>query len=532
VNARFFAFSLALLLGAGATAKAQPTFSIAGTVTYAENGAPLPHARVYLLRAAHIVASMITAGDGKFSFDLPQGTYNLWAGPRMLPQIYGHRTALDHIGSSIITGPDQDTSHLTFRWFARGAISGKVVDSDGEPVADALVQLIRSAVTTGRRLNTTLGWSRTNDLGEYRFGQIYAGTYFVVVTAQPWYAKGRVSVPPGQGSPIVAFAPTYYPNTTEIGRAAPLILNPSDEARADFTLTPVPGATVVVTHDAPRELRGTVGLVRDGIAGRESFQEQEAFIGARKAYTLFGVPPGHYTLRIAPSAGGPQLACDQSVDVNGSDVRLDVKLLPPPQVSGTVQFPATEGRPRGTMLAQLMREDGTGTSSATVKPDGSFTFSSLLATRYQPAISLSGVGGYFASEIRVDGAPFRDGVIDLSNGLDVTLRMTASHEMGRLNGFAMQDGKPVEGVMVVLAPAAESNDPTVYRAFQTDSDGSYDWKYVRAGTYILFATTDTQIEYKRFAAIKPYVAKAKPIRIESHAVYTENVHVIEVAVGK
>jgi hypothetical protein len=237
-------------------------------------------------------------------------------------------------------------------------------------------------------------------------------------------------------------------------------------------------------------------------------------------------------LRITPAAGGPQVGCEQGVDVSGSNVNVEAKLRPPPQVSGVVQFPGAGGRPQGTMLALLMREDGTGTSSAAVKPDGSFAFSRLVAAKYQPAISLSGVGGYFASEIRVDGAPFRDSVIDLSNGLDATLRMTASREMGRLKGFAMQDGKPVESVMVVLAPAAESNDPTVYYAFQTDSDGSYDWKYVRAGTYFLFATTDTQIEYKKFAAIQPYIAKAKSIRIEAHAVYTENVPVTEAAAGR
>lgn len=523
---------LALIAGQAFTCEAQPSFPIAGTVVYAETGAPMPRARVYLLKtgANQVTANATTGADGRFAFNLPQGSYELYAGERMLPQAYGLRTPEDRVPSSVITGPEQDTTHLVLRWFARGAIAGKVVDNDGEAVEGALVQLIRSGVVAGRRTNTTLGWWHTDDRGEYRAFSVVAGTYYVAVTAKPWYASGNAYLPAGQQDrPTVAFAPAYYPNTTDISQAAPLILKPGEEAHADIALTLAPGATITVNHDAPPEMRGTISLVREGLAGREAFQEQQNFNGIAKTYGLFGVPPGHYILRIAPAADGPQLTAEQPVDVNGSNVTVAVTLRPPPQVAGTVQFPEPGGKPRGTMLAVLSRADGTGSISATVGADGRFTFTRLAATQYKAGISLSGIGGYVASDIRVEGAAYRDGVIDLADGMNVTLRMTASSALGRVKGFATRDGKPVQGVMVILAPVPGIKTSATTAAFQTDSDGSYDWRNIRPGDYLLFATTDTLIEYQNPAAVQPYLSQAKPVQVKAKETYIENVPVVEAA---
>jgi hypothetical protein len=524
---------LPLLIIAGAFAVyAQPAFRIAGTVVSAETGAALARSHVYLLRtgSTQIVANMITADDGKFSFDRPQGSYNLWAGNRMLPQAYGLHSPGDRISSSIITGPGQDTSHLTLRYFAHVAISGKVVDDEGEPVENALIQVVRSTVSGGRRSNINITWLRTNDLGEYRIGSLAAGTYYLAATGEPWFAKANGYVQfDQQNGPSAAFEPVYYPGAADPSRAAPLILKPGDEARADFTLRLAAGATIAVNHDAPDNFRGIISLIREGIAGRESFQDSQNFSGTLKPHRLTGVPPGHYTLRVRPSAGGPLMEAERELDVNGSNISVDLSLRPTPQVSGTVEFPG--GRPTGTLLVTLARTDGTGTFSAAVKPDGTFNFARLDSGQFQPGVTLSGQGGVYAAGVQAQGAPFRDGVLDLTDGTTAQLRIAASQEMGRLKGFALVDGKPAEGVLVVLTPTAETKDFVSY-AFQTDTDGSFDWKFVRPGSYWLFATTETQIEYRSFAALKPYLAAAAAVRIEPHRVYEQNVPLSTPAAGK
>jgi hypothetical protein len=61
------------------------------------------------------------------------------------------------------------------------------------------------------------------------------------------------------------------------------------------------------------------------------------------------------------------------------------------------------------------------------------------------------------------------------------------------------------------------------RAFQTESDGSYDLRYVPAGKYLLFAIEDTGIEYATAEAVRPFLAGAKPVAIEAHKSLMEDV---------
>src|SRR5205807_639166 len=179
-----------LLVALALAAKAQ-TFPIEGMVVDSRSGVPLNRIRVTLTSAAQPAneKSIITAADGKFSFDVPKGKFRISAEYRGLRQVFGQSGPGTGVGVAIITGPDQDTSHFIFRWFAPGAISGKVIDDHGETVESALVQLVRVSIVTGRKRRTTIAWARTNDLGEYRFGQLAGGVYYLAATGEPWFAE-------------------------------------------------------------------------------------------------------------------------------------------------------------------------------------------------------------------------------------------------------------------------------------------------------------------------------------------------------
>ncbi len=504
---------------------AQPNFRISGTVVSAPAQTPLARAHVYLLRGGQVVANMTTGADGRFSFDMPQGSYNLYAGVRTFPQVYGLVTPEDRVGSSIITGPNLDTSNLVMRYFPRGSLRGKVTDVDGDPVENAQVQLIRSAIVAGRRVNSVLSVTRSNDLGNYGFYGLNAGTYFLSVTGQPWYATKLNPYGRDEGQPEPTYAPTYYPNTTDIGRAAPLAVKSGEETRADFTLTLTAGAEVVVHLDGPAEWRGQIGLVREGLTGRDEwFQQPSNFWGSQKTTIFSAIPPGRYILRINPGAGGPQLECDQTIDVNGTTLTVRPALRPMPQVSGSIQFPG--GKPPANAVATLARIDPATTIRATVKPDGSFLFPRVPAGQYRPSVT-AGQTYYFAAEIRAQGASAHDGLLDIPAGAEVKLQFTANDALGSVKGLATRDEKPVQGVMVVLAPAVAPKDSSLIYAFLTDSDGSYFWKNVLPGDYVLFATTDTLVEYRNREVIKPYLATGKALHVEPKKEYDERVAAIE-----
>jgi hypothetical protein len=511
--------TIALLFVAVFSLSAADLYRLSGTVFNAATNAPLQRAHVVITKpgSSRAAGFMVTGAGGRFSFDLPEGKYSLRAGTRDMSQVYGLPRPDATVGSSVFVGPGQDTSALAFRWFPPAAIAGKVVDGNAEPVENALIQLVISSVLGGRRVTATSAWAYTNDLGEFRFGPIAAGSYYLTANGEPWYVQPAFR---GQ-TPANARPPSYrtvhYPNVLDPGRAEMLSPKPGEEIRADFTLTEAPGATVTVNYKSPPGFSGTIALIAPGIGSSEAFQRQINAYGNQQVLT--GVPPGSYTVRISGSSGNTSMAGRQHIEVNGADVSADVELRPFAAVSGRVQFPNSTGKPQGSFFVALVHEETPGALSTVVSADGSYAFPAAVSGKYRVVLRAS---GYFASEVRVEGSDFRDGVVSLDNGQTATVSIVASDEMGSLKGLLTQAGKAVVGAMVVLAPATESAS-TLYRGFQTDSDGTYDFQNVRTGEYFLFASPDPDIEYTSPTAVHPYLKGATQVRITRKAVTLENI---------
>ncbi|HMJ85640.1 MAG TPA: carboxypeptidase-like regulatory domain-containing protein, partial [Vicinamibacterales bacterium] len=143
--------------------------SIVGRVVSAATGDPLRNARV-VVTSAREVAPLLTDGDGRFSLSPPG------AGPCTLS----------------VTKPGYAKTAVTVRTPAdplivalpRGAvIAGTVVDDRGDPVIGASV-IVETAVTGGRK-PTVLATPITDDLGEYRAGDLPAGAVVVAIFAAP-----------------------------------------------------------------------------------------------------------------------------------------------------------------------------------------------------------------------------------------------------------------------------------------------------------------------------------------------------------
>jgi hypothetical protein len=524
--------ALAASLLAAVTCKAADLYRVAGAVVNAQTGSALPHAEVYVLHTVNspTVAKLTTGDDGRFSFDLPEGGYTLRAGTRTTGYLYGERNPDVQVGSAVIVGPGHDTANLIFRWYPTAAIFGRVLDDSGEPVEGALVQLVRSSITGGRRITNTARFERTNDLGEYRFGWIPGGArYYVAVTGKPWYAEREGATHSADHLP--AFIPAYYPNTADVAHAQPLLPMMGEEVRADFTLTSAIGATVSVKHDAPSGTQGTLSLMSEGIAGTDGFQETAAlpelpagFAGAEIFDPKFvGVPPGHYTVQVAVRNGSMDFAGRRTIDVNGSDITVEIAVHPFATVSGTVHFTNPGAKPPASMVETLVSEGNKGVIGSQVRADGSFVFPSVPTGKYRPGIR--GAPGLFTAGVEVRGVGFRDGTLELSEGDSATISIVASDETGRLRGFVMNGDQPAEAVLAVLAPMESGAVRAIYRGYQTESDGSFDFRDIPAGRYLLFAVDDTAFEYANPAAVSPYLADAKSVTIETRGTSTERISI-------
>jgi hypothetical protein len=515
----------AVLIVAAMACRAADAYRVAGVVVNAVTEAPLPRVTVSVLPTGTTttVAEARTGEDGRFDFVLPAGKYDLRAGQRDLSVSYGRRSPSSALGTSVIVGPDQATTNLIFRWFPHASIAGRVLDQDGEPVEDAWVQLLHSIVVGGRRRVIPFALERTNDLGEYSFGPIHAGTYYLAATGQPWYAS-NVERPLDVSNPLAgqAYFPAYYPGTRDVEKAGPLVVQPGEEARADFRLALAQGANIAVElkgeHRAARVCR--LFLVSDGIAGAKN--PHDIVSGNAELTVLHAVPPGRYTLHYICNT--PNVLAQKQVNVGGSDLKVELVPRPPPSLSGSIYFRNGAARPKGSVVVTLEGVDDQRWIGTASRPDGSFSFAGLFPGRYRPTVR--GTDGYFAAEVQAEGTSFQGGILDLKEGEIATLRVAASDEIGRLQGYVLSGDQPQEGAMVVLCPVKERGDVWQSHGFQSDSDGSFDFERVPAGDYWLFAVTDPEFEYGNAEATRPYLSRAKAVRIEAQGLHTERIQLL------
>ncbi len=108
---------LAIVAAAAPAVRAADLYRVAGVVVNAATGAPLPRARVILMRSGtpDVAGATIAGDDGRFSFDVPAGKFSMSAGTRDAGGVFGARNPDVPIGTAIVTGPGQNTTGLVFR---------------------------------------------------------------------------------------------------------------------------------------------------------------------------------------------------------------------------------------------------------------------------------------------------------------------------------------------------------------------------------------------------------------------------------
>ena len=120
--------------------------------------------------------------------------------------------------TGIAVGPDLDGENLVFRLVPDAAIEGIVTDDDSEPVRNANVQLFQRNNDTGQQRTQQASNAVSDDRGHYQFGHLAPGTYFVAVSARPWYAQ---YLGPAKPSPTPATAARMAEEKAQLDVAYP-----------------------------------------------------------------------------------------------------------------------------------------------------------------------------------------------------------------------------------------------------------------------------------------------------------------------
>jgi hypothetical protein len=473
------------------------TASISGVVLVEGAGSPVRRARVNLsgaeLRAGR---SVITDDQGRFVFSaLPAGRFTMTASKAgFVDNTYGAKRA-GRPGTQIQLADGQKMDRAVINLPRGGVITGTVLDEHGEPAAGTQVRVLRYVIRTGERVLQQAGQDAADDRGIYRVYQLQPGEYVVnalprnmsvgdfrqtivqevanltqqmqaqgvnlnaqsfAANFDPAQAAALANALGGRGGPLadritqlqtqlanmeqeqaVAYAPVYYPGTTEASSAQSITLGVGEErSSVDFRLQLVTTARVSGLVATPTGVLPTgtqVALVpadRGGMPPIPGLSQSSTRVGPDGRFTFNNVTPGRYQLQaratireqqpageastaVAPGprggfgggAGGPGagpisqvLWAAAPLEIGGQNPPDTVlNLQPGMTISGRVVFPSSAGdtadptrvrvslTPRGQTF-----EVGGAPAPAQVDGSGRFTIVGVAPGRYSISAGLNG----------------------------------------------------------------------------------------------------------------------------------------------
>jgi sarcosine oxidase gamma subunit len=389
------------------------TGAVAGRVVNGETRQPIADALVALI-GGQTTTIRVGQTDAKGTFILPAvpaGKFVLSASKApYLGSMYGAPKPA-RPGTALVLTEGQIVSGLEILMWPGAVVTGTVTDQDGEPVADAEVQLQRAATRGNQMLQmvAALGGApraTTDDRGIYRIFGVAPGDYLVMATVpdtlararrlgttevadgllalrEPPRATGRGAagaasapapplpidgvrfgpgVPPGF-SGFSSYAPVYFPGTTDMSRATTISVALGEErtgvslrleivplVRVEGTVFGADGVGAANVQITLQRLDETsfMAMLRSGIRSAQT--------AANGQFTVRNVAPGQYRV-LARSARTQQAAStfwgSADVTIGGQDVGgLVLQMQPALSITGRVAIDdtATTARPELTTV--------------------------------------------------------------------------------------------------------------------------------------------------------------------------------------
>jgi hypothetical protein len=485
VTAAVLMCTVATAHGQGPVAISAGQFKIAGVLSNAETGEPVRRGVVQALDSTgHAAAASTTDADGRFVLDhLAAAKYQLTASKR------GFRTASydehDEFATSIVTGSDQDTTHLQYKLMPNAIIRGVVTSDDGEPVANANVLLFKRGKRQGEHTERT-GGAQADDTGEYEISDLAAGEYLLAVTAEPWYAVHGSAAGKKNSALDVVYPVTFFDSTTDERAATPIEVTGGSRQEINISMHPVPSLHISIP--APERADGSVivpQLQRLAFGTVIDMQSSGDFFGSAQGRTLElgGVAPGRYELAM----GDPQhfvdvdLSANQQIDpeagTGASSIRGTVRIVAgaamPEEM--TLTFTRLDG---GVGQGQFAAEVRGGRFTSMPMPPGDYEVWATAGDKQVPVVALA------------VGAKQQAGNLCTLRERSPPLAVTISSAETRVQGFANKDERGFAGAMMVLAPRDPAQWKGLTRPDQTDSDGSFAFRDVAPGEYTAVAIED------------------------------------------
>jgi hypothetical protein len=480
----------------------QPEVLLEGTVTNKLTGAPVKGAHVIYTRIASgsdPAASPISRDtdiQGHFHLELGPGSYRLWVEREgFARQSYGSGVP-EGTGSVLTVAPGQELHDIAFRITPLGALSGRVLDQDGDPLQGVGIQVFRVSYASGMRQLIPVAGASSNDRGEYRCYDLPAGRYFVLATP-----KGSPLSHPMEAGALVpevqdAYVPLYYPGVVELESASVVpVPEGGDIQQIDFRLQSIRATTLRGRVSSPVKFDSNqiqVILAHNDHGFASYIDRATAVVDpATGKFEIRRVAPGSYFLVASQLIKGEVFSARVPIEitVGVQPEELPIHVVPAVEAHGTVLMDDGSAVP-ANLFVRLLPAEGLlpgPAPAAAVNSDGSIRLSGVLPGTWILSVEHLPEGIWIKNisfgDIRSTG-----GQLNLPPGARGPLRVVLAANGGQLTGIVGEEGQPQQATVVLVPMETELRpSPHAYRFTGTDSRGAFIFKGVRPGAYRLFA---------------------------------------------
>jgi hypothetical protein len=440
--------------------------SIAGRVLVAGSDTPVRGAEVLALSDGGTRLTATTDDSGAYRLDqLPEGEWRLTASRAgFITWQYGQRRPFEVPPPVTLAEGEEFTADIPLT--RGGAITGRVFNEFGEPVAATQVRAYRAHMERGARRLSAVGVAdMTDDTGSFRVYGLPPGEYYV---------GASLRLAPVDSVVQTTFSPTYFPGTGDLADAQRIRIGLGQEASIVLPLLPVHrvrvSGVVLSSSGAPAdaylnleseaaELGVPLGI--GGVTRRDG------------TFTIADVPPGRYRLIATLRGDGPEETGSTSVVVDSVDLAGTTLMTGrAASLHGVIELEGSAARrlPRNLEVAAIAARPG-----RMVLGSGSGTTFEIAGLSEPFYLSVNGLpDGWGVKDVLVNDTSTTDHRIELAPGERAEVRVLVSDRLAELAGVVSPMSASSRFVVVFPDDSSKwGHDSRYVRVTRTDAEGAF-----------------------------------------------------------